>query len=659
MEIPNRQAFAVRLIDEHQVRDVGIAGGLVLFVVLSGCTVWLLPFGILAQTCLLLHSAVGIIAGPWFALWQWRHWRAGREQPRNFQKTCAYCGFWLLVAGAATGIAESWQALFGRYVSSAWHVLHLWTSLLALPFLAGHVWPLKKPQLDHSIIAVNWRTWRFRNWATATVVTVLLCGVCGVLTFYYARSQHADRARQRVGSSDFTPSMVDTENGRPIPAEQLANSDSCGTSDCHAVIYREWKPSAHRWSAEDEFFQEVREVTTRVKGQRETEKCGACHDPVSMLSGHKDPKLGRAAPGHHEGDSCVICHAVRKVDERGIGSYVIGAPTPYLHETSSTKVGVAVNHFLIRSYTAQHNRDFNLTLPRKAESCAPCHKEYDVLDEKEGPVQVETQYDDWKRGKWNTHVDISQRLYCQQCHMHLVSTTRAEADPYDLKTSRGNRHHNHAFSAANQYMPAALSVPNAKTHVERVQEWLRGECIVTEIEKTWPRGPIIELKIKAPPFVKLGDSVQLLVTLANKKVGHGFPTGPLNIARAWIEVVVEDANGRSVFHSGLLDAENHIEAGSYILKPLAIDASGHMLMKRDLWHPIGPNFRRAILAGESDTYAFEFRVPPGTRGALSITARLRYSKANQFFMDAVYPEQRREAPLTDISSAQSRIELQK
>jgi hypothetical protein len=42
-----------------------------------------------------------------------------------------------------------------------------------------------------------------------------------------------------------------------------------------------------------------------------------------------------------------------------------------------------------------------------------------------------------------------------------------------------------------------------------------------------------------------------------------------------------------------------------------------------------------------------------------VRARLRYSKANQFFMDAVYPDAHRQAPITDLSSTQTRIELQR
>ena len=648
-------------VDERGPLGFGWVGGVLLFVVLSGCAVWLLTFSIFGQVCVALHTTVGIVAVAGFMIWQLSHWLGGRTASRTFRKLSAYTGFWLLAVSVVSGCVEVWQAIFGRYVGRLWGSVHLWTSILALPFLAYHLWPSARVHSDTGLagqdaMPLERSAFRRRAWTMMLGITALLFAVSAGAVMYYARVSRAASARQHVGDSDFRPSMVNTETSRPIAVEVLANSDSCGTSDCHSAIYDEWKASAHRWSAEDQFFQEVRTVTTRVKGIHETEKCGACHDPVSVLSGHKDPSLGPGAPGYKEGDSCVVCHAVRKIDERGIGSYVLGAPQPYLYEWSGSRYATLVNHFLIRAYPGQHNRDYDLTLLRKPESCAPCHKEFDVLNEQEGPVQVETQFDDWKHGKWNTDPDPARRLYCQQCHMYLVATSRAQADPYDLKTELRARHRNHGFAAANQYMPAALSAPNASAHIKNVNEWLRGERAVTEIEKAWPRGPIVELKIAAPP-VKRGEDGHVTIVLSNNKVGHGFPTGPLNIARGWIEVVVEDASGRTVFHSGLLDAQNHIEPGSYILKPLAINTAGHMIMKPDLWHPVGPQFRRAVLARESDSYFYAFKVPQGARGPLLVKARLRYRKANQFFMDAVYPDARRQAPITDVASAELRVEL--
>jgi hypothetical protein len=57
MEIPDHQlgAAPMVLVDENRIPNFGIAGGLLLFVVATGCAVWLLPFGMVAQACLLLH----------------------------------------------------------------------------------------------------------------------------------------------------------------------------------------------------------------------------------------------------------------------------------------------------------------------------------------------------------------------------------------------------------------------------------------------------------------------------------------------------------------------------------------------------------------------------------------------------------------------------
>jgi hypothetical protein len=100
-----------------------------------------------------------------------------------------------------------------------------------------------------------------------------------------------------------------------VPPEVIGSSRACGAMGCHTAIYEEWLASAHRWSEEDQFFQAVRAATTDVQGLGATEKCGGCHAPVSMLSGYKDPRLGTSTPGYKEGDSCVVCHAVRHVDE--------------------------------------------------------------------------------------------------------------------------------------------------------------------------------------------------------------------------------------------------------------------------------------------------------------------------------------------------------
>jgi len=663
---PIRHAF----VREESLLGFGWVGGILLFVILSGLAVWALPFGVTAQMAVLLHTAVGVILVVVFTIWQLSHWLATRKTPRRLRKISAYTGFWLLALSVVTGMMLTLQAVFRSYVSPVWSQVHLWSGMLALPFLVYHVLPHAQETAESSQLPAaltvagsrrsyapaRRRMWELVGLTSAALLLLLVGAALAHRGPSFASYEPPSQYRAAPGQDPFRPSLARTSSGRPLDPRLLGNSDSCGATGCHRVIYQEWLASAHHWSSEDHFFQSVRSATTEVRGVHETEKCAGCHEPVSLLSGYKTPTLGSAAPGYREGDSCVVCHAVSGYDERGIGSYVLRVTKPYLYEHSGGRYARALNHFLIRAYPEQHDRDYDLTIVRKPESCAPCHKEYDVFDKKEGPVEVEAQFDEWKSGRWNTAPNPADRLYCQQCHIYYETTPQpADADPYDLKTGLGCRHRNHYFAAANQYLPSLLSSADAAGQVRRVESWLRGERVVPEIEKVCKRGAVVSLKILAPRDIRPGQAAQVRILLTNEKAGHNFPTGPLNIIRSWVEVVVRDKDGRGIFHSGQLDARGHIEAGSIILKPTAIDTRGRAILEPDVWHPKGPIYRPSIAPGHTGTYDYEFRAPAKLRAPLTVTARLRYRKANQFFMEAAFPDQNLMAPVTDISTA--RIEI--
>lgn len=199
--------------------------------------------------------------------------------------------------------------------------------------------------------------------------------------------------------------------------------------------------------------------------------------------------------------------------------------------------------------------------------------------------------------------------------------------------------------------PLALGSPGAEEQIRNVNQWLTGKTEVPEIRKVWPQGAVIPMKIEVPTSVRPGAVLAVRIVLTNNKAGHSFPTGPLNIVRVWIELEVYDNASKKLFHSGELDQENHIEAGSYILRPIALTESGHAILTPDIWHPQGPQFLPAINPGESGVFDYRFPVPKTVSGPLRVRARLRYRKADQFFMNEVYDPEHREAPITDLSSA--------
>ncbi len=671
--VPIRHTF----IHEKGIFRFSLLSGTLIFLALTGLAIWLLPFSVPIQVSVLAHTVLGLAIVIPLTLWQLSHWLATRKVRRSFRKFCAYTGFWSMAVVTVSGLVLTWQAMFGLFTGHFWGQLHLWSGIAALPFLGYHVWPharkaggnlrngLNVPGNSGQAPLPDFGPGRRHMWLASGLTLIALGAVVGVLAVVYQAyapdfSHYALPTDYKMpyGKDPFAPSMAKTVSGGPVAPELLAGSKSCGAAGCHTGIYQEWRASAHRWASEDKFFQAIQGAMIKEAGAPATRYCAGCHDPVSLLSAYKNASTSIEAPGFKEGDSCIACHSMRRVDVQGNGNYVWGPPRPYLFEYAGAGRASSITHFLIRAYPRQHDEDYDLALDKNPASCASCHKQFiDKQINHIGWVQLQNQYDDWKHGKWNTDPNPAHRLRCQQCHMYYQQAPSAAlADPYDLKAGLGLKHRNHWFAAANQVMPETIHSPDAAGQTERVIKWLKGEKYIPEIANIWPKGPVIPIKIAAPASARPGSPVEFRVVLSNNKAGHSFPTGPLDLIRAWVEVKVSDSSGRVIFHSGELTAQGHTEPGTFVLKAVGVNPQGQEIIRHDLWHYVGAKWKRAIFPGYSDMYEYKFNLPRNARTPLTITAWLRYRKANQYFMDFSFPGQHLSTPITDLSS--DRVEVQ-
>ena len=672
--VPIRHTF----IHEKGIFRFSLLSGSLIFLALTGLAMWLLPFSDPIQVSVLLHTVLGLAIVIPLTLWQLSHWLATRKVRRSFRKFCAYTGFWTMVVVTVSGLVLTWQAMFGLYISNLWDQLHLWSGIAALPFLGYHVWPRAKKAGENLHNGLNvlgnsgqaplpdFGPGRRHMWLASGMTVVGLVAVVGVLAVAY-KAYAPDFShyglpkdyKMPYGKDIFAPSMAKTVSGGPVAPQLLAGSKSCGVSGCHTEIYKEWDANGHRWSSEDVAFQGVQAALIHAEGAPAARYCAGCHDPVSLLSGYKNASTSIEAPGFKEGASCVVCHAMRRVDVQGNGNYIWGPAKPYLFEYSGAGRAASVTHFLIRAYPRQHNEDYDLTLSKDTASCGACHKQFiDKRINHVGWVQLQNQFDDWKHGKWNTDPSTAHRLRCQQCHMYYQeSPGLALADPYDLKTGLGLKHRNHWFAAGNQWMPEAIHSPDDAGQTERVTDWLKGEKYIPEIANVWPKGPVLPIKIVPPQALRPGEKAEFRAVISNNKAGHSFPTGPLDLIRAWVEVKVSDENGHEIFHSGELLPDGHLEPGSFVLKAEGVNAEGQEIVRHDLWHYVGAKWKRAIFPGYSDMYEYKFTVPRNVKGPVTITARLRYRKANQYFMDFAFPGKHLQTPITDLSSDRVEVRL--
>jgi hypothetical protein len=603
--------------------------GLFVFESLTGLLPWLLPFSISMQFMILLHTVVGLAWVIPFTVSQFQHFSIGWHKPDRFLK-------WLGVVTCTVIIPLG--------------LIH--ATPLARKFIT---WWQQRPSPN-----VPLPVRRELYWVPVGLLLVTALAVMAYAPVNYLEFPLPANYVFAYGDNPFAPSLAVTESGLPVAPVALNNSKSCGAARCHVQIYDEWAIGSHRWSASDQLFQAVEGIMLKEEGAHATRYCAGCHDPVSLLTGYKDADRGLAAPGADEGASCLVCHSIDKVDIQGNANYVWRAPQRYIYENKEGAVPVFLSEFLIRAFPEQHLQDFDLTLMRKPELCGACHKQFiDKEVNQFGWVQLQNQYDEWKSSHWNKEGDPAATLTCQRCHMALVDSTdpaRGDADD-PVRTAGDNKHRNHRILAANQFMPLALKLEGAEEHVKLVEEWLRGETEVPEIAEVWAKGPAVPVSIVAPETARPGQRLRVRVNITNNKVGHSFPTGPLDLIESWVEFEAKDSNGRVIYHSGRLDKDLHVEPGSFIFRAEGIDQYGKLIDRHNLWDMIGARYKRAIFPGYTDTVEYEFRVPRNTRGELTLFAKLRYRKVNQNFIDQVIGKGAFTTPITDMSDDTRMVSL--
>ena len=654
------------------------AAAIVLFELMSGLAITFGPFHPAIEWGVLLHTVVGAVTVAALVWYSVAHWKDYRDQALSDVLLLGYIGLGALAICLLSGLLVMGQALVAPKSSPWLRYTHLASTLLVLATTGPHIliawWRRRKPETSQG--AAGWL-------AVGVFATVAGIGVIGVLTSAYSGTKYHNQFPSDYNyafgkNRPFAPSLAHTSTNGAFDPRSLAGSQTCGASGCHTEIYNEWKTSAHRYAAMDPIFQGIQNVMAKQNGPESTRYCGGCHDPISLFSGSKNIFVERltGSLGYDEGISCLACHSIQKTDIQGNANYTMTQPKEYLWQWSPDhSLRAMARNFLIRAWPAQHNR-LSKRMYKKPEYCAACHKQFiDQEVNRVGWVQLQNQYDNWAASHWNHKGDARATVECRECHMPLVdSTDPAAGDPMDYnRRADDHKHRSHRFLAANSFVPAFLHLDGAEKQVELTNSWLQGHIEIPEIRSKWAEGPIVKVRIEAPAMAVPGEAIPLRVVMTSNKVGHDYPTGPLDMIQSWVELRVQDASGNTVFTSGQRNERNFLPPGTFLFKAEPVDQYGNLIDRHNLWEMVGVRYRRSLFPGYSDTVEYkvmcpsgagslpareikpntDFSVPAGRGvGKLHIDAILHYRKIDQFLLNYVMGETSGlTAPVVDIASA--------
>jgi hypothetical protein len=639
------------------------------FEILTGLAIYFLPFSFSNQVMVLMHSLVGLVFSIIFLAYVTRHFLVYSWKKFDQYKLTGIISMVFGIALTISGLILTWQAAFGSKLGQTWNLVHEFSTFAFIVFLLPHVvLPILRNYKARTAVAMQLIVNAQNKYLSNTVIFSVILFAMILLAGYSYKPVALNNAFPEdynlsyTDGRPFAPSLATTSTGGAFDAKSMSGSKGCGTAGCHQEIYKEWEVSAHRWAAMDVGFQKVQAVMAEQNGAETTRYCGGCHDPISLFSGTKNIFVDDLTnhSGYQEGISCISCHAIKKTDIKGNANYVMTQPERYIFEMKEGENAKFVSDFLIRAYPEKHIESFQHTLFKSPEFCAACHKQF--IDEeinKVGWVQLQNQFDNWRKSRWNHPGDPTKTVECRECHMRLVdSADPGSGDTKDYnRTADDKKHRSHSFLGANQFMPKALDMPGADEHIALTEKWLRGEIEIPEIEHKWKKGPAVPIELVVPATVNAGDKVNVQALITNNKVGHEFPTGPLDIIQAWVEIEVTDQEGNKVFTSGTRDEGHFIEPGAFMFKAEPVDQYGNLIDKHNLWEMVGVRYRRSIFPGFSDKAEFAFLCPasietgdieanriPQTEfsfaannpGALQVTAKLLYRKFDQFLLNFLF-----------------------
>lgn len=260
----------------------------------------------------------------------------------------------------------------------------------------------------------------------------------------------------------------------------------------------------------------------------------------------------------------------------------------------------------------------------------------------------------------------------------VASNDPAAGDDTDYnRTPDDHKHRSHRFLAANNFVPALLHLDGSERHLELTRRWLQGQIDIPEIRNKWAEGPVVKVRIEAPAIATAGQKMPVRVIMTSNKVGHDYPTGPLDMIQSWVELRVQNEQGQLVFSSGQRDERNFLVPGTFLFKAEPVDQYGNLIDRHNLWEMVGVRYRRSLFPGYSDTVEYDVMCPSGnprvpasqtrgdrefvvpatqTGGALRIEAVLRYRKIDQFLLNYVMGEKAGlTAPVVDIASATATV----
>ncbi len=426
----------------------------------------------------------------------------------------------------------------------------------------------------------------------------------------------------------FFPSNATTDTGQFIDSKSFLSAKYCG--HCHQEAYAEWRQTAHANSFRAPWYIKNTNLLRDEKGIEFTRHCEGCHNPTALVSG----ALTKGSPidRHFDADgiTCTTCHSIQKVDARGTGSYVMAQPTVLLDADGKPIYG-EVSDKEILAHLDRHSKAVMKDFYRTSDFCAACHKAAlpRMLNNYKWQRAIFLS-DEWQQSSFAKQSPLpfyvkDQVSTCQTCHMKSEAITLQDYGAEDGKLK------SHRWLGANT---AVSKYYGYDEQMEKTVAFLRTGVFNVDIFGIERNGDQIAAPLGNVPFeVAAGDDLVVSVVVQNKGIAHNHVPEQRDFYESWVEFQVKDSTGKTIMDSGAIQPDGELDPGAHSFTNRLVNTSGVLNDLHQVWDTRIIAFNNTIISGRSQIVRFGFKVPPGTAGPITMTAKVNYRRFNQRFIE--------------------------
>lgn len=294
------------------------------------------------------------------------------------------------------------------------------------------------------------------------------------------------------------------QGAKPFTPEELRDSNNC--VGCHPSQYKEWSGSMHAYAADDPIFVALNKRMQRDPGAGGT-FCVQCHAPMAVRDGRTKDGLDLDTMPTRKGVTCVFCHAAASANGLSNNPVVL---------TDPPSLAGAIRDPLPAPHASRYSVLHDSAAEGTSGLCGPCH---DIVSPP--GAAIERTFREWTKSGFG--VGESKKETCGSCHMPPRQDRAADVAGATIRTV-----HDHSMAAVDVAM---IDFPERDAQRALVQK-------------------VLDAAVDARLCVTTGAAgAEAEVSLTNKRVGHGFPSGSTQDRRAWVEIIGY-AGGSEVFSVG-------------------------------------------------------------------------------------------------------------